>query len=206
MNFFTQLFARRRMEKDLSEEIRSHLEEKIEELVENGMPREEAAFAARREFGNVALIEERGRETWAWPTFESMVADTRYGLRVLRKHKGFALVAVLTLALGIGANTAIFSVVNTVLLRPLPYPQAERVVYLSEWSPDVPDLSIALANFYDWQRMNTVFDSLVAYRAENMNLVGSGPPQRLAVRQVTAGLFPTLGVEPVLGPRVNSRR
>jgi putative ABC transport system permease protein len=199
MNFFTQLFARRRMEKDLSEEIRSHLEEKIEELVENGMPREEAVFAARREFGNVALIEERGRETWAWPTFESMVADTRYGLRVLRKHKGFALVAVLTLALGIGANTAIFSVVNTVLLRPLPYPQAERVVYLSEWSPDVPDLSIALANFYDWQRMNTVFDSMVAYRAENMNLVGSGPPQRLAVRQVTAGLFPTLGVEPVLG-------
>ena len=187
------------MEEDLSEEIRSHLEEKIEELVEDGMPREEAAYAARREFGNVALIEERSRETWGWPTAESLVADVRYGLRMLRKYKGFTLVAVLTLALGIGANTAIFSIVNTVLLRPLPYPHAERVVYLSEWSQDVPDMSIALANFEDWQRMNTVFDSMVAYRLENMNLVGNGPPQRLAVRQVTAGLFPTLGVEPILG-------
>ena len=199
MNFVTQLFSRRQIERDLSEEIRAHLEEKVEELVEGGMPREEAVFAARREFGNVELIEQRGRETWAWPTLESIIADTRYGLRMLLKHKGFALVAVLTLALGIGANTAIFSVVNTVLLRPLPYPHADRMVYLSEWSQDVPDLSIALANFYDWQRMNTVFDSMVAYRMENMNLVGSGPPQRLAVRQVTAGLFPTLGVEPILG-------
>ncbi len=199
MNFLTQLFTRRQIDQDLSEEIRSHLEEKIEELVEEGMPREEAVYAARREFGNVALIEERSRETWAWPTFESMLADTRYGLRVLRKHKGFTLVAVLTLALGIGANTAIFSVVNTVLLRPLPYPHAERVVFLSEWSQDVPDLSIALANFDDWQRMNTVFDSMMAYRMENMNLTENGPPQRLAVRQVTAGLFPTLGVEPILG-------
>ena len=199
MNFLTQLFARRRIEQDLSEEIRAHLEEKIEELVEDGMPRAEAVFAARREFGNVALIEERSRETWAWPTIESVMADLRYGWRMLRKHKGFTVVAVLTLALGIGANTAIFSVVNTVLLRPLPYPHAERVVYLSEWSQDVPDLSIALANFDDWQRMNTVFDSMVAYRAENLNLVGQGPPQRLAVRQVTAGLFPTLGIEPILG-------
>ncbi len=199
MNFLTQLFARRRIEQDLSEEIRAHLEEKIEELVEDGMPRDEAVFAARREFGNVALIEERSRETWAWPTIESVMADMRYGWRMLRKHKGFTVVAVLTLALGIGANTAIFSVVNTVLLRPLPYPHAERVIYLSEWSQDVPDLSIALANFDDWQRMNTVFDSMVAYRAENLNLVGQGPPQRLAVRQVTTGLFPTLGIEPILG-------
>jgi putative ABC transport system permease protein len=199
MNFVTQLFSRRQIEKDLSEEIRTHLEEKVEELVEDGMPREEAVFAARREFGNVALIEQHSRETWAWPTLESIVADSRYGLRMLCKHKGFALAAVLTLALGIGANTAIFSVVNAVLLRPLPYPSADRVVYLSEWSQDVPDLSIALANFTDWQKMNAVFDSMVAYRLENMNLVGQGPPQRLAVRQITTGLFPTLGVEPILG-------
>ncbi len=118
---------------------------------------------------------------------------------MLRKHPGFTVVAVLTLALGIGANTAIFSVVNSVLLRPLPYPNADRVVYLSEWSRDVPDLSIALANFTDWQKMNTVFDSMVAYRAENLNLTGQGEPQRLSVRQVTAGLFPTLGVEPIPG-------
>jgi putative ABC transport system permease protein len=199
MNFLSQLLSRRRMEEDLSQEIRAHLEEKIEELVEDGMPREEAMYAARREFGNVALIEERGRETWGFPRLESILADFRYGFRMLRKHKGFAALAIVMLALGIGANTAIFSVINTVLLRPLPYPRADRLVYLSEWSQDVPDLSIAMANFADWQKMNTVFDSMVAYRFENMNLVGQGTPQRLAVRQITAGLFPTLGVEPILG-------
>ncbi len=199
MNFITQLFQRRRLEQDLSDEIRQHLEERVEDLVEGGMPREEAQFAARREFGSVTQIVEQGRETWRWPTLESVLADCRYGLRMMRKYPGFTLAAVITLALGIGANTAIFSVVNTVLLRPLPYPEAGRIVYLSEWSRDVPDLSIALANFRDWEKMSTVFDSMVAYRADSLNLTGHGEPQRLAVRQVTAGLFPTLGVEPILG-------
>ena len=199
MNFITQLFQRRRLQQDLSEEIREHLEEKVEELVEGGMSRQDAEFAARREFGSVTQIEEQGRETWHWPTIESVVADCRYGLRMLRKSPGFTLAAVVTLALGIGANTAIFSVVNTVLLRPLPYADPGRIVFLSEWSREVPDMSIALANFRDWERMNTVFDSMVAYRAENLNLTGHGEPQRLAVREITAGLFPTLGVEPILG-------
>jgi putative ABC transport system permease protein len=199
MNFITQLFQRRRLQQDLSEEIQAHLEERVEELVERGMARDEAEFAARREFGNVTQIEESSRETWRWPTAESIFADCRYGARMLRKHPGFTLAAVVTLALGIGANTAIFSVVNTVLLRPLPYPDAGRVVFLSETARDMPDLSVALANFRDWERMNTVFDSLVAYRADNLNLTGHGEPQRLAVREVTAGLFPTLGIEPILG-------
>jgi len=199
MNFITQLLQRRRLQQDLSDEIQSHLEEKIDELVENGMPREEAEFAARREFGSVTQIEETSRETWRWPTVESVLADCRYGVRMLRKHPGFTLAAVVTLALGIGANTAIFSVVNTVLLRPLPYRDAGHIVFLSETARDMPDLSVALANFRDWEKMNTVFDSLVAYRAENLNLTGHGEPQRLAVREVTAGLFPTLGVEPILG-------
>jgi putative ABC transport system permease protein len=202
MNFLTQLFQRRRLQKDLSDEIQTHLEEKVEELVEGGMSREEAEFAARREFGSVTQIEEHARETWRWPTVESILADCRYGARMLRKHPGFTLAAVITLALGIGANTAIFSVVNTVLLRPLPYPDPSRIVFLSETARDMPDLSIALANFRDWEKMNTVFDSLMAYRAENMNLTGHGEPQRLAIREVTAGLFPTLGVEPILGREI----
>ncbi len=199
MNFITQLFQRRRLQQDLSEEIREHLEEKVEELVEGGMARQDAEFAARREFGGVTQIEERGREIWRWPTLESILADCRYGLRMMRKYPGFTLAAVVTLALGIGANTAIFSVVNTVLLRPLPYPEADRIVYLAEWSREVPDMSIAMANFRDWEKMNTVFDSMVAYRFDNLNLTGHGEPQRLAVREITAGLFSTLGVEPILG-------
>ena len=155
MNWITQLFSRRSMQADLYEEIREHLAEKVEELVDGGTPREEAVFAARREFGDVTQVEEHSRETWQWPSIESIFADFRYGLRMLLKHPGFTVVAAVTLALGIGANTAIFSVVNTVLLRPLPYLRPDRIMFLSEWSQEVPDLSIAMANFTDWQKMNT---------------------------------------------------
>ncbi len=129
----------------------------------------------------------------------SLMQDIKYGIRMLAKRPGVTVVAVLTLALGIGANTAIFSVVDAVLLRPLPYPHPERIVFLGESSPQIPDMSISMENFNDWRKMNTVFESMVPYRANVAILTGEGEPESLLIRQVTAGLFPTLGVQPILG-------
>ena len=129
----------------------------------------------------------------------TFLRDLRYALRMLAKSPGFAAVAILTLALGIGANSAIFSFVNAVLLRPLPYRDSDRLVFLSERSEQVPDMSIAMANFNDWRASNTVFENMLAYRAEDVVLTGAGEPERLRLREVTAGLFPTLGVKPIVG-------
>src|SRR5882762_3898870 len=130
MSRLKQLFARRQVYEDLSEEIREHIEEKTEELVAGGMPKKEAAEVARREFGNVSLAEEDSRAVWRWQFIEEFVVDVRYGLRMLRKSPGFTAVVILTLALGIGANTTIFSVINATLLSELPFPDANRLVLL----------------------------------------------------------------------------
>jgi putative ABC transport system permease protein len=130
---------------------------------------------------------------------ETLWQDVKFGGRMLKKGRGFTLVAVLTLALGIGANSAIFSFVNAILLRPLPYPEADRLVFLTEWSERVPDMSFSLANFGDLRDQNRVFESVVAFRGQNYVLTGAAEPERLTGRQATVGLFPTLRVTPMLG-------
>jgi putative ABC transport system permease protein len=137
---------------------------------------------------------------------EELWRDVRFAARTLRKSPGFTLVAVATLALGIGANTAIFSVINAVLLRPLPYPQADRLVFLTEWSEQVPGMSFSVANLKDVRDQNTVFESLVGFNNANFILSGTGAAgtttgesERVNGRQVTSGMFTTLGKQPILG-------
>jgi putative ABC transport system permease protein len=137
---------------------------------------------------------------------EELWRNTRFGVRTLLRTPGFTLVAVATLALGIGANTAIFSVIDALLLRPLPYPEADRLVILSEWSEQVPDMSFSVADLKDLRDQNTVFDSIAGYNGQSFILTsvggakeGTGEPERLSGRQITSGTFATLGRQPILG-------
>jgi ABC-type antimicrobial peptide transport system permease subunit len=130
---------------------------------------------------------------------QSLWQDLRYALRTLAKSSGFTAVAVLTLALGIGANSAIFSVVNAVLLRPLPYREANRVMFLSENSQQIPDMSISMANFNDWREQNKSFENLVAFQGDDVVWTGKDHAERLRLRRITAGFTPTLRVQPILG-------
>ncbi len=189
------------MHADLSEEIREHLDEKTEELVALGMSREDAAATARREFGNTTSIEERGREVWEWPAIENFLTDIRYGLRMLRKSPAFTVVAVLTLALGIGATTAIFSVIDSVLLRPLPYGDPGQLVIV--WENNAEHSSrqntVAPPNFLDWQSQNSVFTDMAGLYDERDNLTGTGEPEQVILQGVTWNFFSVLGVNPILG-------
>jgi putative ABC transport system permease protein len=125
--------------------------------------------------------------------------DLRYGARMLRRNPGFTVVAVLALTLGIGATTAIFSVVNSVLLKPLPYPESERLVFLSEWHPQIEGMSISYPNYLDWHAQNEVFDNFGVYRRQSYNLTGSGEPERLTGGMVSADLFAALRVSALRG-------
>ena len=200
MNWLTQLFARRRAYDEVEHEIQTHLQEKIDEMVEGGMPMAEATAAARRQFGNVASTEERSREVWRWTWLEDLGMDIRHGLRVLRQNPGFSFAAVTVLALGIGANTALFSVVNGVLLRPLPYPHPEQLVTLRESKPNFATGSISYPNFLDWQKNNRTFESMAVLRTgRSAALTGRGQAEQVNLTFVSAGFFEQLGVNPVLG-------
>src|SRR5258708_4559284 len=188
MNWFKQLFSRRRIFNDLSEEIQAHLEEKIEELVASGMPRKEATAAARRDFGNVTLVQEDSRAVWQWPSIESFFADVRYGARVLRRSPGPTAVMVFTLALAIGATTAIFSVVYGVLLRPLPYTDANRIMAVFEVNSTGGWSHLADPNFDDIRDQNR---SLQAIAKSNDNVVSvSGASQR--IRTIASAVSPNV--------------
>jgi len=199
MSWLKQLFSRRRFYGELSLEIREHINERIEELVAEGMPKKEAAAAARREFGNMTLIEEDSRAIWQWPTVEGFLSDLRYGVRMLRTSPGFTAVAVLTVALGIGANTAMFSVVEGVLLSPLQYFQPDRLVMVWENNPRFPRVWVSYPNFLDWQRTARSFQQMAAGMEQGVDLTAPGIPEHLNGEEISSGFFRTLGVELALG-------
>ena len=207
MNWFKQLVSRRRLYGDLSEEIREHLEEKVEGLVRNGMSPRDAEFAARREFGNVTLTEESARDVWRWPSVENLLNDIRYGFRMLRNNPGFSVVAIVTLALGIGANTAIFSVVDRALIRPLPYWQPNRLITVTEVRPQEGKASesetriwdASYPDYLDWTGQSKSFQSLAGFSGDFFTLYGTGEPEQIFAAQATINFFSTLGIKPFLG-------
>jgi predicted permease len=191
-------------DQELDEELRDHLERKTEEYVAKGRTQEEAYRRARLDLGGIEQTKEKCRETRRVNWIQDLMQDLHFGLRMLRKSSGFTAVAIFTLALGIGANTAIFSVVNGVLLNRLPYPLPEQLVSLAETLPPFPEFAISYPNFLDWAGMNHTFQSLAAYRQNNFNLTGWGEAQRVKAAQVSATFFPLLGVKPVIGRNLSS--
>lgn len=189
----------RKRDAELERELESNLELEEEEQREHGLPPEEARYAARRAFGNATLIREQTRETWGSAPFERLLQDLRYALRQLRRSPGFASVCLITLALGIGANTAMFSVVQGVILAPLPFPQTNRLVFLWEKRPGVPQLDVSYPNFEDWERNTRSFDAMSALTFHNFDLTAPGSSEHLIGIKSSSGLLRALGVKPAIG-------
>jgi putative ABC transport system permease protein len=194
-----RLIHRRRAERELDEEIRAHLEMEAEQNIADGMSPEEARLAARRSFGSVALAKEDSRGMWGLWALEILWQDLRYGVRVLSKNPGFTTIAVLTLALGIGANTAIFSVVNAVLLRPLPYAESERLMWLWDTIPQIPTAPTSLPEFLDWKEQNRSFEHLAAFQSGNMFLDTGDGTRDTPMGLVTPETFALFRANPILG-------
>jgi predicted permease len=206
MNWLTQLFTRRRRYNELSESIREHLDEKIADLMEDGMPRAQAEQTARREFGNVTLMQERSREEWQWPALESILADLKLILRRLRKSPGFAITVILTLAIGIGANTTVFSVINGVLLKPLPYPEPEQLISLRLNAPGAPgladfrdELRLSASMYLTFARHNRAFQSVGVWQPGAASITGVSQPEQVDTALITDGVLQTFNVPPVAG-------
>jgi len=190
---------RRRQQDELHAELQSHLQMAAEERIDRGESPTEAAQATRREFGNVELVHRTTHDQWGWLWLEELLQDLRYGARMLRKNPGFAAIAVLTLALGIGANTSLFFVVNGVILNPLPFPNPEQLITLYESKLHFEDGAISYPNFLDWQRDNRTFASMAAFAPTSFSLTGVEEADQVSAERISAEFFSTLGVKPMAG-------
>jgi predicted permease len=196
------MLRRERLDQELDEELRSHLEMRTADNLAAGMSPAQARYEAQKRFGNTTRLKEHTREVDIVGWLDEAARDFRHALRMLRRSPGFTAVAVLTLALGIGANTAIFSVIDSVLLRPLPYHGPDSLVMVWETNSQHPNPhnTVSPPNFLDWQSRNTVFSSMAYIFDERDNLTGNGDPQQVVVQDVSTNFFSLLGVNPILGP------
>jgi predicted permease len=209
MNWLQQLISRRREGQNVSDEIAEHLQEKVEGLMSGSMSRRDAETAARRQFGNVLLLEEHSREVWQWATVEAMLRDLKYTFRQLRRNPGFTIAVLLTLSVAIGANTAVFSMVNALLLCPLPYSEPERLASLMR-NYKIPG-NIDAEDGQDGETWELVRDNVPAvqaavysYEASGANLQTQTTTHYVQQQRVSAGYFEVLGIHPLVGRTFNS--
>jgi predicted permease len=204
------LFRRRQLDRDLDDELQFHLAMREEKLTGQGVPGEEAHFTARREFGNATRAKEASREIWTFPFVENLWQDIRYGLRQLRRNRGFTAVAVVTLALGIGANTAIFSLANAAFFRPLPYPHADRLAFLWQQNKRTGESegAVSYPNYADWRAQSHDFKDMAFIMFGKNIFTGSGTATKLlgpdgielvSSAGISTNFFSVLGVRPILG-------
>ena len=185
--------------RDIASELESHLEFQIEDNLRSGMSPEEARRQALLKLGGLEQTRQAYREQQALPAFQNFAQDLRFGIRMLLKNRSFSIIAILTLALGIGANTAVFSLVDGILLHPLPFPHADELVTVHASKQNFTEGSISYPNFRDWQRENKTLAALAVSRGTGFSLTGTGESEEIRAELVSSDFFPLLGVKPVLG-------
>lgn len=204
MKFFPKIFQRRNLYTDFNEELRLHLEERTEQIMRTeNLSRKEAEQAARKAFGNATLIEQQGRETWQWPRLENLLRDISFSLRLLRKSPGFTLIAILTLTLGVGANTAVFSLLNGLLLRPLPVPNAQQLVLL-RLAPISTMYSFCYPIFNALETKHDVFSSVFAFTNRPMQVRGPNGNEEVLGSLVSGQYFDALAIPAQIGRTLDS--
>ena len=204
MNLWNWLFHRRQREEELDEEVQTHLRMAAQERIEQGETAEQARTSALREFGNVALVKEVTRDMWGFRSLETLLQDLRYGARQLRRNPGFTAVAVITLALGIGANIALFSVMNVMLLRALPVRNPQELVEFVRLAPDGTMMgNLEYPEFEHLRKNTSVLSGVFAFWSDTRVLRSGAGSERVLVHEVSGSFFPTLGVKPLLGRAID---
>ena len=203
MRWLSRFFHRSKQDAQLDSELRFHVEQQTAENIVAGMNPDEARRRALAQFGGLEYIKEETRDARGTQFVKSLLQDIRFGLRILRKSPGFTAVAILTLALGIGANTAIFSIIDAALLDALPYPNAKRLVILNESLPKMANDMVSLPDFLDWSAQSRAFDAMAAYQLTSSTLLHAGNAVKIPVQFVSPSYFSMLGARPYLGRLLN---